>query len=165
MTRAVPLIVFLVFAAIAAVLLLHKKPVAADFAPYPLPTLSIAALHDETAPFVLGDGTHLINFFASWCLPCVAEHAELIALKKQFPSVTFHGIAWNDSAENIDAMLEKHGKPYDHVWADTNGKAAIALGLRGVPETFIVRNGRVIYHLSGALDANNRDAVAKVLHE
>ncbi|MFZ4125853.1 MAG: redoxin family protein, partial [Rickettsiales bacterium] len=131
----------------------------------PLPTLRIHALDDERVQFTLNEGTHLINFFASWCLPCVAEHSELVALKKQFPAVTFHGIAWNDTAENIDAMLKKHGKPYDFVWADARGKAAIALGLRGVPETFIVRDGQIIYHLSGAIDASNRETIMRMLRE
>lgn len=165
MMRAVPILVFLVFVVIAAVLLLHKKPASMEVAPYPLPALRIHALQDVHAAFALDKSTHLINFFASWCAPCIAEHSELVALKKQFPSVTFHGIAWNDTSENIETLLKTHGNPYHHLWLDSSGKAAIALGLRGVPESFIVREGKVIYRLSGAIDASNRQTIMGILRE
>lgn len=158
MTRIVPLLVFIVFAAMAVVMLLNRidPQDSARFVNYPLPELKIHALGDTTKPLVIDEKTTVLNFFASWCAPCLKEHAELVALKKKFPHITFHGIAWNDSQKNIDAMLKEHGNPYDHVWGDSTGSAAIGLGLRGIPETFIVKRNRVIYHLSGPITAHMR---------
>jgi cytochrome c biogenesis protein CcmG, thiol:disulfide interchange protein DsbE len=153
MKRVIPLLVFIVFAWMCAVMLLQKeRPKSEDHAVhFALPNLTIHAMDDETKRFNVGQEISVINFFASWCTPCLAEHAQLIALKQAFPNVKFHGVAWNDTRKNIANMLSQHGDPYDIVWADSKGEAAIAMGLRGIPETFIVKQGEVIYHLTGPI--------------
>jgi cytochrome c biogenesis protein CcmG/thiol:disulfide interchange protein DsbE len=149
--RLVPLLIFALFASIAAVLLLREKPVAVHTESYTLPTLKLSALNDKKRAFAVEDGTMLLNFFASWCAPCLEEHQSLVALKKAFPNVRFHGVVWNDTPNAIRDMLLEHGNPYDALWIDDAGQAAIALGLRGIPETFVVKQGRVIYHISGPI--------------
>jgi cytochrome c biogenesis protein CcmG/thiol:disulfide interchange protein DsbE len=158
MKRVIPLLVFVVFAAMATVLLLHAKPTAPHSASFVMPSLELVTRENEPHQLVLDNGVVVVNFFASWCAPCLAEHQELITLKKRFPQVTFHGIAWNDTAEKISAMLKEHGNPYDATWLDNSGSSAIALGLRGVPESFIVKEGRVIYHVAGPITASIRSS-------
>ncbi len=93
----------------------------------------------------------LVNFFASWCTPCVAEHALLKTLAQQ-QDILLYGIGWNDTAENIAAFLEKHGNPYSHVAVDHNGHTAIAYGITGVPESFLIDTQKhIVFHLRGPL--------------
>ena len=151
MSRFAPILVFLIFSALVTVLLLHEKPDVTHSEARQMPLLNLTMLSGTEAQVQFYDGITVVNFFASWCTPCLAEHKELMILQKQFPDVSFNGIAWNDSKENIEKMLKDHGNPYDAVWLDTNGSSAVALGLRGVPETYIVKNGSIIYHLAGPI--------------
>lgn len=158
MTRLVPLIVFVIFAAMAAVMLLHEKPKATHANRFAMPALEVATLDGESQTLQFTTGISVVNFFASWCTPCLVEHKELVVLKKKFPDIIFHGVAWNDKKESTEGMLREHGNPYDYVWADGNGKSAISLGIRGIPETYIVKNGTVIYHIAGPITESIRIA-------
>lgn len=154
--RAIPLIVFLVLAAGMAVMLLQKnamKP-GGEAALKPLPALTLNTFDGKkswSAEQLKGKVT-LINFFASWCLPCAAEMPELVALKKQFPALQVEGVAWNDQADAMQKFLQKYGNPYQHLWFDEKGDATINLGIRGIPESILVDSaGMVRYRLAGPL--------------
>lgn len=93
----------------------------------------------------------IVNFFATWCVPCLAEHPQITRLSK-LDGVEVVGIAWNDPEPALHAWLAKHGNPFDAVWRDTTGRSAIAAGLRGVPETFVLDGeGKVRMHVRGAI--------------
>ncbi len=79
----------------------------------------------------------VVNVFASWCVPCRAEHPVLEALKQQ-TGVRLFGINQKDAAENATKFLAELGNPYDAVGADSAGRISIDWGVYGVPETFIV---------------------------
>jgi cytochrome c biogenesis protein CcmG/thiol:disulfide interchange protein DsbE len=78
----------------------------------------------------------VINFFASWCVPCVAEMPLLQELKKQ--GVGVDGIAVRDRPQDIAAFLKANGDPYGAIGADPASRTQMAFGSSGVPETFIV---------------------------
>ena len=87
----------------------------------------------------VGDPTgnpRVINFFASWCAPCIAEIAVLKELKAQ--GVRIDGIAVRDRQEDLAAFLREHGDPYDAIGADPGSQVQLQFGASGVPETFIV---------------------------
>ncbi len=78
----------------------------------------------------------LVNFFASWCVPCVEETPVLLDLKQG--GVTLIGIAYKDKPRATAAFLARHGDPYARVSADAPGTVAIDWGVSGVPETYLV---------------------------
>lgn len=92
----------------------------------------------------------LINFFASWCVPCVAEAPELRTLAQA--GVPIWGIAYKDKPEAAADFLRRNGDPYVQLAADAPGRTAIDFGVYGVPETYFVdRSGIVRWRWAGPL--------------
>ncbi len=93
----------------------------------------------------------LVNFFASWCIPCVQEAPMLTQLAKV--GMPIWGIAYEDHADNATDFLRHNGNPYARVARDEHGRTAIDWGVTGVPESFLVdRQGIVAWHWAGPLD-------------
>ena len=84
----------------------------------------------------------LLNFFASWCVPCIAEAPILKRMKAQ--GVKIDGIAVRDTPGAVAAFLDRHGNPYERIGADRHSSVQLALGSSGVPETFVVDGKGVI---------------------
>ncbi|MFM9890010.1 MAG: TlpA family protein disulfide reductase [Rickettsiales bacterium] len=157
--RLLPLVAFLMLALALYDALLGTRG-DTPTQPKPLPAITLGGLDGQKTLTLseLNSDVVVVNFFASWCAPCLAEFPEFTALKKQFPKVKFYGVAWNDTPEILHPWFKKHSNPFDAVWLDADGKAAIALGIRGIPETYIVgRDGTVRYHLQGAIEPGMRE--------
>jgi len=93
----------------------------------------------------------VVNFWASWCVPCVQEHPVLVALREQ-TGVRVYGINYKDQAAAARRFLGRYGKPYVAVGVDGNGRAAIEWGVYGMPETFIVSGeGRIVHKHVGPI--------------
>ncbi|MEO3432498.1 DsbE family thiol:disulfide interchange protein [Inquilinus sp. CAU 1745] len=117
-----------------------------DFALPPLPGMESGLSADD-----LGGKPMLVNFFASWCVPCLAEHPLLTRLTEE-EGVTIHGVNYNDDPADALAWLDRHGNPYDLIGADREGRVAIDWGVYGVPETFVVdTQGRIRYRHAGPI--------------
>ncbi|MGH9458495.1 MAG: TlpA family protein disulfide reductase [Thermoanaerobaculia bacterium] len=99
-------------------------------------------------------GTPLvINFWATWCVPCYAEHGVLTRSARRLGSdVQFLGVVYDDEESRILDFLAKNGRAYPTV-VDEEGKVAIAYGVYGVPETFFVdATGTIVAKHEGPLD-------------
>jgi len=101
----------------------------------------------------------LVNFFASWCVPCVEEAPVLMALKQQ--GVPLWGIAYKDTETATAAFLRKNGDPFARIARDEPGRVAIDFGVYGVPESYLVdAKGIVRWRYAGGLTS---DIVAQEL--
>jgi len=163
--RLVYLVPLLLFAVVAGYLMIGlrldpgKLPSALIDKPVPefaLPGLEGVAEGLATADLKAGDGAgqangvSVVNVFASWCVPCRAEHPYLMRLAKE--GVTVHGINYQDKPEDARGWLARLGNPYTRIGADRDGRASIDWGVYGVPETFVVDgSGRIRFKQVGPI--------------
>lgn len=120
----------------------------------PVPAFSLPALYDDTPGLSEKDfkgRVVILNIFASWCVPCRAEHPLWMQIKKE-KVLPIHGIAWKDKKSNAKDWLKQLGDPYDLIGHDPQNQAGIEWGVYGVPETYIIDwAGRIRYKHVGPL--------------
>ena len=100
-----------------------------------LPALSNTDLADLPAPV-------LVNFWASWCVPCIVEHPQLMRLSRD--GVAVFGVNYKDKAGDAAAFLTRHGNPFRRLGQDEPGRVAIDWGVYGVPETYLLDRKGII---------------------
>jgi len=94
----------------------------------------------------------LVNFFASWCIPCIVEHDFLFKLKKKKP-IKIYGINYKDNIKNLEVWLKKLGNPYAKIGIDKTGTTGIDWGVNGIPESFLIdQNGIIKHKINGVID-------------
>ena len=127
----------------------------------PVPQFDLPPLDPAAAKLATQDANGqvtVINFFASWCLPCKAEHPLLFQLGKDY-GVPVYGIAFKDRPADTAAYIKELGSPYAKIGVDENGRTGLDFGLMGVPETFILdKDGIVRYRLPMPIDPDRIEA-------
>ena len=108
----------------------------ADF--YDMKTLNQKELND----------VYIVNFFASWCKPCLAEHPLLMELQSKGMQII--GINFRDDEDNFTQWINEHGNPFFHIIRD-DGSIAYEMGLIGVPETFFIEKSKIQKKVQGPL--------------
>jgi cytochrome c biogenesis protein CcmG/thiol:disulfide interchange protein DsbE len=131
----------------------------------PAPRLAAPALRDGepalTDALIKTGKPVLVNFFASWCAPCLAEHPLFTRLAER-DRATVIGIAWKNKPEDARAWLKRLGDPFKYAGTDLDGKLALDWGLSGVPETYLVDGQGIIrLHFRGPL--TERDVTERIL--
>ena len=85
----------------------------------------------------------LVNFFATWCQPCRAEHEYIKSFSKE-KGIRVIGINYKDNPKKAVEWLRRLGNPYSDVPIDKNGRIAIDWGVYGIPETFVINSNGII---------------------
>lgn len=158
-----PLVVFGALAALFAFALEHGDPAKLPSALIgkPVPETSFEPLEGlvEGAATVPGFRSSdlkagqitVVNFWASWCLPCTEEHPLLIELAKR-TGANLYGVNYKDQTAAARRFLGRYGNPFKAVGVDANGRNAIEWGVYGMPETFVVNGkGEIIYKHVGPI--------------
>jgi cytochrome c biogenesis protein CcmG/thiol:disulfide interchange protein DsbE len=130
-----------------------KDVLPSQFIDRPAPQLPGAALmgHPALTRELLESGeVTVVNFWASWCPPCRAEHPYLLELAAS--GVRVAGVNFKDTEAQAVAYLEDDGNPFIAVGFDPEGRSAIDWGVTAPPETFIIGgDGTVLYKFVGPL--------------
>ena len=111
----------------------------------PAPSFDLTGL-GEQKPLALASlkgHPFVINFFASWCVPCRIEHPLLMRLAEE-NHLPLYGIAYKDGPGPITTLLNTFGDPYRQVGMDRDGRVGLDFGVYGVPETYVVDSHGVI---------------------
>lgn len=163
----VPLIVFGLLSALFLVRLFAGDPsrLPSALIGKPVPDFSLAALDGLTrdgaavpglsSADLRGGKVHVVNIWASWCVPCRDEHPMLLSLA-QDPRITLVGINYKDQPENARRFLGALGNPFARIGEDGSGRVGIDWGVYGVPETFVIdRKGVIRHKLTGPVTPEN----------
>ncbi|MDS9468151.1 DsbE family thiol:disulfide interchange protein [Paracoccus sp. MBLB3053] len=120
-------------------------------------TTTLAGKTQLTDEMLRQPGIKLVNFWASWCPPCRAEHPTLTDLSGEIP---VYGVDLKDPEGSASAFLAEHGDPFHALATDPRGRIAIDWGVTAPPETFIIDGeGTILYRFVGPLireDYTNR---------
>ena len=134
----------------------------------PLPAFNLPAIIPgkpalSSAELATGQ-PHLVNVFASWCVPCVTEVKVLQTLKDR--GVHIEGIAVRDRPDDLADFLARNGDPYERIGSDPQSDVQISLGSSGVPESFVVDGKGVIrYQQIGPIDASDVPMILSTLEQ
>ncbi|WP_158925105.1 DsbE family thiol:disulfide interchange protein [Acidisphaera sp. S103] len=147
-----PLVVFLVLAAYLGRMLqltlrpnydIHEIPSA--MIAKPAPAFDLAGLADgkPLALDALKGHPFVVNFFASWCVPCRIEHPLLMRLATE-NHLPIYGIDYKDKPADGAHLLATFGDPYRLVGMDRDGSVGLNFGVYGVPETYVIDSTGII---------------------
>lgn len=170
MAKISPLMVLppVVFAGIAAMFFIGMQREDANQLPTALagkqaPAVEVVQLADQVqiTDADLRDGRlKLVNFWASWCAPCRAEHASLMQLAGE--GLPIYGVNYKDKPENAVAFLAELGNPFEKLGADSTGRMGLNWGLYGVPETYLIDgNGNILLRHAGPITQRVIDGTIK----
>jgi cytochrome c biogenesis protein CcmG/thiol:disulfide interchange protein DsbE len=153
------------FAAVAALFFIRLYAGDASLLPSaligrPVPRFDLPPLPGVAAPGLSDSDLRqgrvtLVNVFASWCVPCHAEHSVLMEIARDpqlKDRVALVGLAYKDEPENTRRFLGQGGNPFARIGVDASGRTGIDFGVYGVPETYVIRgDGTIGYRFVGPL--------------
>jgi len=95
---------------------------------------------------------HIVNIWASWCVPCRKEHSFLMQLSNN-QSIKLIGLNYRDNLNNAKKFINELGNPYNQILIDKDGTLAIEFGAYGVPETLLIdKNKKIIKRFVGPIN-------------
>lgn len=166
----IPLALFLFFAGLAGYMLTQPKQnsIPSQMIQQPLPEFTLEPALEgmpgtSRADFV-GGKPKLLNIWASWCVPCIAEAPHLERLKQE--GVEIVGIAVRDTPEAVEGFLSRYGNPYTRIGADDISELMLEIGASGVPETYVIDGeGNIRYQHIGDIRAEHVPMLLEKLAE
>ena len=122
------------------------------------PAFDLAGLNGKSLALdALKGSPVVINFFASWCVPCRVEQPILMRLSQR-EHVPLYGIDYKDTPQDAMKLLAQFGDPYRRIGLDPDGQAGLNFGVYGVPETYVLDStGHIRKRFVGPLTAEEVD--------
>jgi cytochrome c biogenesis protein CcmG/thiol:disulfide interchange protein DsbE len=106
----------------------------------------------------------VVNFFATWCAPCVVEHPELVRFSEEHAGegdAVVLSVAFEDEAQRLRDFFASKGGDWPVVVGD-DARLALEFGVTGVPESFVVSPaGQVVAHFNGVTADGLNDVIAQ----
>ena len=166
----IPLALFLFFAGLAGYMLTQDKvqEIPSQMVTKPLPDFDLLPATEGVPGASRADFTDgkpkLLNIWASWCLPCIAEAKQLEELKEE--GVEIIGIAIRDKPEDVARFLQRYGNPYTRIGADDISQLMLEIGASGVPETYVIDGaGNIRYQHIGDVRESDVPKLLRQLEE
>lgn len=165
-----PIIGFILLAAVLASGLFKPadRTVRSALIGQPLPAFALPAVvpgQPGLASTDFGKGEpRLLNVFASWCAPCIAEAPNLSRLKDA--GVKIDGVAIRDTEPALKAFLARNGNPFERIGIDPESQIQFALGSSGVPESFVIDSrGRIAHQHVGDIKESDVPVILAAIEE
>ncbi|MFT5182422.1 MAG: cytochrome c biogenesis protein CcmG/thiol:disulfide interchange protein DsbE [Alphaproteobacteria bacterium] len=157
-----PVALFVVLIGVLAVLTLQTKDgrdpslIPSALIGKPAPEVSLPAVAEAIPGGFAGADLRgrvtMVNVFASWCVPCLAEHPLISRLAAD--GIPVYAINHRDTVLEASKWLKRHGNPFTAVGFDPEGRASVEWGVTGVPETYIINaEGIVTFKHAGPITA------------
>jgi cytochrome c biogenesis protein CcmG/thiol:disulfide interchange protein DsbE len=150
------------------VVLVTRAPASSKVAPSPMigrvaPEVTGASIDGEAFDLGAQRGRWVVvNFFATWCVPCRKEHPELVKLAEahaDIGDVVLVGVIYDDQVEAVRNFRDRFGGTWPML-PDQDGSIGLSFGITGVPETFLVApDGIVVYRILGGVVASDLEAL------
>jgi cytochrome c biogenesis protein CcmG/thiol:disulfide interchange protein DsbE len=170
LTYAIPLAVFLFILGLGGYMLTQGKDetIRSQMVNKPLPEFTLKPATDGVKGVTRADFTDgkpkLLNVWASWCLPCIAEAPQLEQLKQAGAEII--GVAIRDEPQNVAEFLANHGNPYSRIGSDEISSLMIDLGASGVPETYVIDGkGNIRYQHIGDIRKEHVPILLELLEQ
>jgi cytochrome c biogenesis protein CcmG/thiol:disulfide interchange protein DsbE len=131
----------------------------------PAPILQGVMYPDNTPAFTEANfkGRYtVVNFFASWCAPCLAEFPLLQELQGTKAQIV--GVAFQDPPPRLKTLFAKNDNPFQHILLDDKGTIGINWGINGLPATFLINpEGQIVWQYLGELGEKQLDTIKSII--
>ena len=166
----VPLAVFIIFLGVVAIGLyapsdrvIRSQMIGRSLPAFALPQALPGRPAVGSRDFATGQ-PRVLNIFASWCVPCIAEAPYLLDLKAR--GVPIDAVAIRDRPQDIARFLARWGDPYRNIGLDADSRVQLSIGSSGVPETFVIDGEGIIRHQHiGAITEGDVDDILAAFEE
>jgi cytochrome c biogenesis protein CcmG, thiol:disulfide interchange protein DsbE len=129
---------------------------------FEIPSVSVKLFNSDeiinTLEIFNSNKFYLLNIWSSWCVPCKQEHPILMKLM-QNDNLKVIGLNYKDTKKNANNFLKELGNPYDNIIFDNKGTNAIEWGAYGVPESFLIKDNRIIKKYIGPLNKGSMEEI------